>query len=44
MKFLCKLFGHKMYSINWTPDSFTVICIRCSMRWDAKNQLGIYHE
>ena len=35
-KFICKVFGHKMYSISWTQSDFTVICTRCEKRWESK--------
>lgn len=38
MKAICMLFGHKMYSINWTPDRFTVMCTRCEKRWENKDE------
>lgn len=34
MNFICKVFGHKMYSISWTPESFTVLCTRCEQTWE----------
>jgi hypothetical protein len=35
MTFICKIFGHKMYSINWTSEKFTVLCTRCDNRWES---------
>jgi hypothetical protein len=35
MKVLCKVFGHKMYSITWTNAKFTVLCVRCEERWES---------
>jgi hypothetical protein len=46
MKFICKLFGHKMYNIVWETNSgeFTVLCTRCEKHWNATKRLGIHHE
>lgn len=34
MKLICMFFGHKMYSITWSPTKFTVLCTRCNQRWE----------
>ena len=39
MKFICKLFGHKMYSITWAAADFTVLCIRCEDRWESTDRV-----
>lgn len=36
MKFLCKIFGHKMYSISYSQTEFVVLCVRCEKRWESK--------
>lgn len=38
MKFICKMFGHKMYNIVWSNNEldFTVLCLRCEERWESK--------
>ena len=36
MKFICKVFGHKMYSINWTQQTFTVLCLRCGYKIESE--------
>jgi hypothetical protein len=44
MSFLCKVFGHKMYSITWSnngPADFTVICTRCEKRWESKGRVSV---
>jgi len=38
MKVLCKVFGHKMYSITWGSTEFTVLCTRCDQRWESKDR------
>lgn len=46
MKFLCKLYGHKMYSITWAAnsDDFTVLCVRCEKSWTKNTRLGSHNE
>jgi hypothetical protein len=44
MRFLCKLFGHKMYSITWLQEDFSVLCTRCEKQWTGTERLGIHHE
>jgi len=46
MKLLCKLFGHKMYSITWEANTseFTVLCTRCEKRWERHSRLGTINE
>ena len=36
-KFICKIFGHKMYSITWGATNFTVLCTRCEATWESKD-------
>ena len=38
MKTICMVFGHKMYSISWTSDKFTVLCTRCEQRWENTDE------
>lgn len=35
MKFICKIFSHKMYSINWDSFKFTVVCLRCGYKIES---------
>ena len=46
MRIICKLFGHKMYSITWEANTseFTVLCTRCEKSWDKHSRLGIVNE
>ena len=37
-KFICKLFGHKMYNISWSQTDFTVLCTRCEKTWGTDNE------
>ena len=39
MKFICKIFGHKMYNISWSQTTFTVMCTRCDDRWEKLSDL-----
>ena len=40
MSFICKVFGHKMYSISWTQAKFTVLCTRCEKRWEKMDDIN----
>lgn len=44
MKFMCRIFGHKMYSITWSAGDFTVLCTRCEKRWQDNKRLGEHYE
>lgn len=37
-KLICKVFGHKMYSISWSQESFTVLCTRCEKTWESNRE------
>ncbi len=36
-KFICKVFGHKMYNISWNKEEFTVLCTRCECQWGNRD-------
>ena len=36
MSFICKVFGHKMYSISYSQNEFTVLCVRCEKNWNSR--------
>ena len=34
-KFICKVFGHKMYNISYSQTDFVVLCTRCEKNWQS---------
>jgi hypothetical protein len=44
VRFICRMAGHKMYSITWNTGDFTVLCTRCEKRWQDDTRLGEHHD